>query len=460
MLPRSDFAYVSFVNPIHAMSAAAAYQHHINGQDVVVRAAYSWNQSEDDIRPLLKRPPNREMPRTDLIDFMEELCSVVSEDVVAERILSKLNILELDYMAEYECINEVFKSMRKLSIEHDDPKKTYTLMDIRRILRLYAWGDTLHHLTIDGTVLSANASTHLCDRLVEYVGEQLKSLTLRHLAITTKQFAQVKPLLLTLRSLDITIAAGFNYSVLDGIWANMNSLCIRTSGYFQLPLRAAADRSFPSLKKLSIITGYHLHPDLFESLAVSCPNLEDLMVVHFEDMYSKIHRRLTSPPNFEPLQRFTQLKKLHLSTSAKILNVAALDKILNVHRMVDLTLELTSLAIRSLWPDGNILRNIGERMPMLRHLCLSNIPITDDELFEIIVGAPSLIHYRLNRCGSQKMNAELIERIVDMRRNLAEDFGKLEIKTNPTSLPRLHNVSVTIYERCSQRPIGRLELLL
>lgn len=415
--PTHGFAYVRFVNGVSARDALAE-RHVIAGQVVIATPAYTWNQrftSEEDEYLRTYRPRPSFQTAADLFDRAADNLPVV----VMLDIMRQFDALTLYGLARHSVHRHLFRLNRTLSIGHEISEVKFSLDDIRTMLRVYDWGQEIYNLTIDGRALTPYARGNICDRMIEYIGGQLKSLKLRHTIVYSGSFDRIKRLLLLVHSLDITLDFSFDYNLFNGAWPFLRTLLIRTSGLVDLPEHPAEVRSFPMLQNMSIITGYGLDSNLIERLAVCCPNIRTLLIANFGDAYVDLSQRNAEITNFVPIHRFERLTTLHLASNTDALNDTTLHNIFNVTTLTDLTLEFTSS------PESPRLREfieklqtIGDRLHNLRQLRLSHIPLEDNDMIAIIQGASHITNYCLNECVQLQLNSGLIEGILNVRRIL------------------------------------------
>lgn len=413
---RKYYAYVTFVNTLGASEALSNQRHVVQEREIEVEQAFSWNQPAADIEKYFS--DNQKPTSTRKETLYQKLDEALNDDCLY-KIMTYLDIFELAAMAKFSPrFQSVAEQIRCLNIFRKSHEKPVTLMELRNILRLLGFGHSVTNLTVSLKSFNASSQRHICDRLFQYIGPQLRSLTLTSFGVTTEQFELMKPLLFHLNYLDIDFNYSFDYRKFNCAWPNLKTLRMRTSGYVDTFVSQEDSMpEFPVLTKLMIASGYRLHENLFQRLYRACAKITELVVINIDDYYSEMAPLVTDLAN---LSKFTDLLRLHLSFSRSYFNETIIDVISQLTKLEHLTLEITNVR----QSDDRIfnelnrnLRKIGAFLPEIKEIRFSGIPLEEDKLVELIKCAPKLESLCIYEC-SLELNARLIRNIVKSRREL------------------------------------------
>lgn len=355
-------------------------------------------------------------------------------------------------MAKYNSrFQAVAEQIHCLTITRSANENSVTLMELRNILRLLGFGHSVTNLTVSIKAFNLCAQRHICDRLFQYIGPQLRSLTLSSFGVTTEQFELMKPLLFHLNFLDIDFNYNFDYRRFNCAWPNLKTLRMRTPGFVDTFISEDEPApEFPALTKLMIASGYRLHKNLFQRLHRACSKITELVVINIDDYYSELPTLVLRTTDLANLSEFTELTRLHLSFSRSYFNATIIDVISKLTKLEHLTLEITNVRQsddRIFMPLNRSLRQIGSCLPNIAEVRFSGIPLEEDKLVELIRFATKLQSLCIYECNIE-LNAQLIRNIVTSRKELfSTTIGQrtpipLNIIVNEFSDPVLMNVSI------------------
>lgn len=407
---RKYFAYVTFVNCLGACEALNNKDNHvIQNHRLNIEQAFSWHQPGGD---------NRDQPEFSDRDkkLYEDIDRALNNDCIID-IMSYLNIFELCHIAGY---NQRFLScaqlQRKLKIIPTNIMvEGITIMGLRRILRLVGFGQTATCLTVSARAFRSQ-KTHVFDRLVQYIGPQLTSLSLRHFNITSDEFVQLRPLLQQLTYLELDLNYEFDYEKFNDKWPKLETLRLRTAGLINF-IKDSSKIEFPKLTSLQLITSYKLNENLFDTIANNFNGLRELVIIMLDDYYSELTQ---VPTDFQNLNKLQQLTKLHLSIIRKYFDESILETIAEITSIEQLTLDVTNY--RSPNPDPVLvsdrsLAHLARSLPNLIVFRLSGLQMSGTKVIQIVQHACHLIQFGLHNCN-YKLNVRLINDIVNIRRRL------------------------------------------
>lgn len=416
LLPRR-YAHVTFVNSTGAYEALSVRYHVIHDKEAKATAAYTWHQPHQDlVRYII--PSVNWLPHDMNLAIIDAAAAVLNDDCI-EVILSHLDFQPLYISTQH---NDVFRRVasRTRRLEIRPAGVRYTLMDFRKMFRAIRWGNSVLKLTLDSRSF---INPHLiCLKLPRYIGQQLTELTMTSFKLTTDEFAHMRSLLTRLHVFEIGLAYDFDYQAFNRPWPNLHTLRIKTTGH----VHGFADLSntptvFPVLEILSISTMYLFYNDLITHLVDVCPNLKQLTLRGFVDIYASMAAANDSL-RLEPLRHLQRLTKLHLSLDTRTymqnINEYTIAEIFNLPAVRNLTLEITNpieaLAI-NIQPFVDALSRIGRVMVNLNSLTLSCIPMEPDDFVLMIRNMPSLERFFVNECIA-RIETTHIESIVELRR--------------------------------------------
>lgn len=406
---RKSFAYVTFVNCLGAYEALNTDGHEIKNDKLIVEQAFSWHQSgiEDAVPPSFS---HRE------IELYSEMNNSLNDDCIIN-IMSFLNIVELISMASYNqrfllCAHQQ-RTMKIIPEAVMDDG--WTLMHLRRILRLLGFGHAVKHLILSSKVFRLSQKSHLYGRLVQYIGPQLTTLSLRYFNVRSDEFDQLKPLLQQLQCLEIDLNYEFDYEKLNDNWPNLEILRLRSSGLIQLK-KDATKVAFPKLSSLQLITGYKLHENLFDTIATNFAGINDLVIIMLDDYYSEL-TQVAAPTDFRNLINIQNLTNLHLSITSTYYNeVVIIEEIAKVTTLTNLTLDITNTN-----PESQIsitdynLTLLVRNLQNLISFRLSGLHITTEKIMLILQNLPDLNEFGIHNCN-YSVNMTLLNNIAIIRR--------------------------------------------
>lgn len=425
---RKYFAYVTYVNCLGAYDALNKDTHEIQNHKLIVEQAFSWHQ-----------PGTEDLPVTAIPEVQKELFKhmdqTLNDDCII-KIMSFLNLYELVNMAKY---NQRFlllaQQQRTLKIIPDiDMDEAWTLMRLRYVLRLQGFGQSVKNLTISMKVFRTVQKNSIFERLVQYIGPQLTSLTLKSFNVTSDQFDQLKPLLQQLTFLDIDLIYEFSYDRFNDKWPNLETLRIRSAGSIQL-VKDAVKTICPKLTSLQIITSYKLHENLFDTIATNYNGLNELVIIMLDDYYSELTHTITST-DFQNLSNLQYLRKLHLSIGRTYFNEVVIETIAEMITLHHLTLDITnyrgndtqlSLSDRSLTLLVRGLRNLKE-------FRLSGLQMTSERIIQIVQNLSQLQKFGIHNCN-YSVNINVINDIALMRARQQIERNELIIRNLSQTQP-------------------------
>lgn len=447
---RKYYAYVTFVNALGASEALSRQQRHVvQEREIDVEQAFSWNQPAADLE---KHFMENQVPTSSQKQTLYRQIDESLNDDCIYKIMTYLDIFDLAAMAKYNSrFQAVAEQIHCLTIARPSNEKSVTLMELRNILRLLGFGHSVTNLTISIKSFNLSAQRHICDRLFQYIGPQLRSLTLSSFGVTTEQFELMKPLLFHLNYLDIDFNYNFDYRRFNCAWPNLKTLRMRTPGFVDTFISEDDPApEFPALTKLMIASGYRLHKNLFQRLHRACSRITELVVINIDDYYSELPTLVLRTTDLANLSEFTELTRLHLSFSRSYFNATIIEVISKLTKLEHITLEITNVRQsddRIFMPLNRSLRQIGFCLPNITEVRFSGIPLEEDKLVELIRFASKLESLCIYECNIE-LNAQLIRNIVASRRELfSTTFGQrkpipLNVIVNEFSDPVIMNVSI------------------
>lgn len=413
---------MTYVNTLGASDALEyQQQHEVQGHKVNIEPAFTWNQPSADLDRYEvdhKEPPLS----TETKKLYQEIQATLNDDCIYQ-VMGHLNVFDLITMAKFgPTFLRVVKQIRTLIICRCNGNPI-TLMELRSILHVLGLGSSVVNLTISLKSFNSSSQRFICDRLFQYIGGQLKSLTLDSFGVTVEQFELMKPLLFRLIYLDIDFSYNFDYRRFNCEWPNLQVLRIRSSGYIDTFIdQIDSVPEFPRLKKLMIASGYRLHANLFERLHRVCAKITDLVVISVDDYYSEMSPLVLRNTDLDNLSRFTELKRLHLSFSRSYLKDTIINVICSLRHLKYLTLEITNVRLQEdravIDTINRNLRRIGMCLINIKEIQLSGIMLNEDHLLEMITSAPSLESLCIHECGYQ-MTEHCIRSVISYRSNLS-----------------------------------------
>lgn len=416
---RKYYAYITFVNTLGAYEALNQARHVVQNREIHVEQAFSWNQSAFEVEKYLNSVQPATSTRKNLL--FSDIADALNDDCIL-KLMSYLDIFELASMAKYDLrFQAIAQQVRSLRICRQTYDKTITLMELRNILRLLGFGHSVIHLTISIKSFSSYSQRHICDRLFQYIGPQLRSLTLMSFGVSTEQFEIMKPLLFQLTYLDIDLNYNFDYRKFNCAWPNLKTLRIRTSGFIDTFIGETDSMpEFPALTKLMIASGYRLHENLFQRLHRACSKMTELVVINIDDYYTELAPMVLRSTDLLHLSDFKELIKLHLSFSRSYFAETIIDIISAMQKLEHLTLEITNVrqADDRIFVELNrSLKKIGIGLPNIKEVRLSGISLEEDKLVDMIRYATKLDTLCIHECNIE-LSSRLIESIVVKRREI------------------------------------------
>lgn len=456
---------MTFVNTLGTSEALSNQRHVVQERDIEVEQAFSWNQPASDLEKYLSESQKPTSTRKETL--YREIDEALNDDCIYT-IMTYLDIFELAAMAKFSPrFQAVAEQIRCLNISRQSHEKSVTLMELRNILRLLGFGHSVTNLTVSLKSFNLSSQRHICDRLFQYIGPQLKSLTLTSFGVTTEQFELMKPLLFHLNYLDIDFNYSFDYRKFNCAWPNLKTLRVRTSGFIDTFVsQDDAMPEFPLLTKLMIASGYRLHENLFQRLHRACAKITELVVINIDDYYSELAPLVLRTTDLANLCNFRDLLRLHLSFSRSYFNETIIDVISQLTKLEHLTLEITNVRQsddRIFTELNRSLRKIGICLPEIKEVRFSGIPLEEDKLVELIKNAPKLESLCIYECNLE-LSARLIRNIVNGRKELfTTPMGQrtpipLKIIVNEFSDPLIMNVSfIRIHQKFNDKRRMRIE---
>lgn len=416
---RKYYAYVTFVNT-HGASEALSKQHHVvQKREIEVEQAFSWNQPASDLDKYLT---DNQQPTSTRKETLYRLIDEGLNDDCIHKIMTYLDIFELAAMAKFSPrFQAIAEQVRTLTITRQTSDKSVTLMELRSILRLLGFGHSVTNLTVSIKTFNSASQRYICDRLFQYIGPQLRSLTLTSFGVTTEQFELMKPLLFHLNYLDIDFNYSFDYKKFNCSWPNLRTLRMRTSGFIDTFVsQEDSVPEFPALSKLMIASGYRIHENLFKRLYRACAKITELVVINIDDYYSELAPLVLRTTDLAHLCAFTELTRLHLSFSRSYFNETIIDVISRLIKLEHLTLEITNVRQsddRIFAELNRSLRKIGICLPEIKEVRFSGIPLEEDKVVEMLKYASKLESLCIHEC-SIELSARFIRNIVTSRKEL------------------------------------------
>lgn len=416
---RKYYAYVTFVNTLGASEALSMQHHVVQKREIEVEQAFSWNQPSSDLDKYLT--DNQQQPTSTRKETLYRLIDEGLNDDCIHKIMTYLDIFELAAMAKFSPrFQAIAEQVRTLTITRQTADKSVTLMELRSILRLLGFGHSVTNLTVSIKTFNSASQRYICDRLFQYIGPQLRSLTLTSFGVTTEQFELMKPLLFHLNYLDIDFNYSFDYKKFNCAWPNLRTLRMRTSGFIDTFVsQEDSVPEFPALSKLMIASGYRIHENLFKRLHRACAKITELVVINIDDYYSELAPLVLRQTDLANLCAFTELTRLHLSFSRSYFNETIIDVISRLTKLEHLTLEITNVRSddRIFAESNRSLRKIGICLPEIKEVRFSGIPLEEDKVVEMLKYASKLESLCIHEC-SIELSARFIRNIVTSRKEL------------------------------------------
>lgn len=403
---RKYFAYVTFVNCLGAYDALNKDTHEIQNQKLCVEQAFSWHQPNSEIMSVIEaKAKKNDLTALNKVIF-SEMDKSLNDDCII-KIMSFLDVYELGAMAKYsQRFQLLAQHQRNLKITQKESNcgavEPMTIMELRNLLRLQGFGHSAISLKISISAFQTSQRHAICDRLVQYLGPQLKSLSLIGFGVTSSHFEQFKPLLLQLHYLDIDLSYEFDYEKLHEKWLNLRELRIKSVGSVQLLSTTSTKiAKFPNVTNLVIASGYKLHENLFKTIASNFSNVRQLAIVIIYDYYTELSNA-SAVNDFQHIHELKQLKKLHLSFNRTYLTDNVIDTIAKMNTLENFTLEINNYGVTGeRWFDITMrnLKKLLQGMVQAKELRLSGILLTFDKLSEIIRTAISLEMLCIHNCN-------------------------------------------------------------
>lgn len=409
---------MTFVNTLGASEALSNQRHIVQEREIEVEQAFSWNQPASDLNKYLS--DNQQPTSTRKETLYRQIDEALNDDCIRE-IMIYLDIFELAAMAKFSArFQKIAGQIRTLTITRQTHEKTVTLMELRSILRLLGFGHSVTHLTISMKSFNQSSQRYICDRLYQYIGPQLRSLTLTSFSVNTEHFELMKPLLFHLNYLDIEFNNSFDYRKFNCAWPNLKTLRMRTSGFIDtFSCDGDPVPEFPVLTKLMIASGYRLHERLFARLHRCCAKITELVVINIDDFYTELAPPVMRQTDLANLSQFEELTRLHLSFSRSYFNETIIDMICQLTKLEHITLEITNVRQsddRIFVELNRNLRKIGTFLPVIREVRFSGIPLEEDKIIEMLRNTPKLESLCIHECNLE-LSTRLIRTIVTIRKD-------------------------------------------
>lgn len=416
---RKYYAYVTFVNTLGATEALKKSRYMVQEREIEIEPAFAWNQPSTALQSYLAE--NQRPISTATEQLYRQIDTRLNDDCIYH-IMTYLNIFDLVEMAKYsQRFKTIALQVRTLNIcrRNESP---ITLMEMRNILRLLGLGNTVTNLTVSIKTFYTQSQRYICDRLFQYVGPQLRYLTLDSFGVTTEQFELMKPLLGHLKYLDIDFNYNFDYHKFNHTWSNLEVLRIRSSGYMDSLFDNLEPKpEFPKLKKLMIANTYRLHERLIERIRRGFTNITELVIIGVDDYYSEMTQMTARNLDIENLTNFKNLTRLHLSINRLYMKDTIITIICDLNKLEHLTLDLTNVRQQDdvVWFNriNQHLPKLGVYLLNLKEIRLSGFPLNEDSLIEFIRCANNLESLCINEC-----NLDLKERFIHSVAGIRRDF--------------------------------------
>lgn len=413
------FAYVTFVNCLAAHDALHQHKHEIQNHELIVEEAFSWHQPNIELLSYAEDKLKNDTTKMYNKYVFDAIDKHLDYDCIYE-IMKYLTTYELSEMAKYnERFLDVAKNIRKFSIakysDWNSNSNSISLMDLRAFLRLQGFGETVTTLKLSMNIIKTSRSI-ICSRLINYLGPQLKSLSLLHFGLTTEQFEQFKPIFLRLRYLDVDLNYRFDYATLNDCWPNLHTLRIKSQGEIQL-LDPTSEKpiNFSNCKCLTIASSYKLHENNFQHIAQYFHNLTELAVIVIDDYYTEL-TRMSGLSDLQYIKELKYLEKLHLSLSRMYLTDAVIESFTELASVKDFTLEVNGTRSSSSDTIMDQLKGIVRGMPLLERFRISNVHVTDEKVLEIIKFAKNLRSLSIHN-NSYALSIKMLNDIVNCLEN-------------------------------------------
>lgn len=378
--------------------------HEVNGENLTIQQAFSWHQPH--FEHVVLPTPNASAS-AEIVAMKMELYKSISEklnDDVINYLMSYLNLFELIDMVNYNArFAQIARQQRSIQILPNLASQQLTLLHLRQILRLYGFGYSALDLTISLHAFKCDhyhACDDMIDKMIQYIGPQLRSLSLISFNIRMAQFAKLKPLLLNLVHLEIDVNYDdFDYEQFNDVWPNLKTLRIQSAGSIHVVKRnSLKETAFPKLTSLVILSRYKLYEHLFENVSKTFKNLTELVLICIGDYYTELN--VTIPTDIAFITKIEQLKKIHLSFGQNYLNDDVWKTLGKMTRLENLTIEVTNQRndTRANITDAN-LTSLRKGMLNLIEFRISGFNLVEEKLLDIIRSANNLDYLSVFNSG-------------------------------------------------------------
>lgn len=412
------YAYVTFVNPLGVVEVFRHSPHIINDVRIKVQKAHSWHQpgAENIDLPVSRLSISNSVHNSNR-KIYASMDMTLNDDCIL-RIMSYLNIFELFHICKYSPrFAQIARQQRTINISGSAMIGPLTMLHLRKFFRLYGFGQGVFHLTIQYRAISYYTANDLFyEKLFQYIGPQLRSLSLQSFSTQTHQLAALKPTVLNLANLDIDLNYEFDYEEFNDIWPNLETLRIHSSSCIQIVCKdSQKPTSFPILNTLIVISRYKLYEHLFENIVTHFRIIQKLIIINVEDYYTQLPNR--SRTDFSFTSQLTNLTKLHLSCSQSYVNHSFWKTLGEMYSLNHLTLEITKsrnqdsrVRIKNLDLSAfaNGLINISE-------LRLAGFALTGTKIIQLIRHGIQLDTFSIFNCGLE-ISSTLICDLVNVRK--------------------------------------------
>lgn len=419
------FAYVTFVNCLGVVNAVNARNHEIGAWGLTIRPAYSWHQPNADN---IKLPTPNACASNNIVALKTALFDSINEslnDDCISHIMSYLNVFELIDMAKhsprYTYLSQQQRTIR--IVPNITPNmRELTLLNLRQILRLHGFGYSALHITISSKALKCQQSTHdVINKMVQYIGPQLRSLVLQSFNVVSSEFAQLKSILLNLQHLEIDLNYNnFDYGQFNDVWPNLRSLRLESSGAIHVvQYKSTATTEFAKLTSLVIVSRYKLYEHLFENIFETFKALKTLVIINVHDYYTELNA--TIPTDFMFVAQLQHLTKLHISFGQHYLRDDIWQTLGRMGALQHLTIEVGSQRNNNLSTITESNFNAFCRgVRSLVELRVSGFKLSNEHLVGFVRSANWLDQLAIHNCGlevaDELINSLVAARIAQLRR--------------------------------------------